>query len=88
MTPRGYTEIHRLSPDMRSPQYFEWVEQVAVAQKLLKPWTLLPLPGETCELVARRHTWWWRLVTRWHNWRRRWTRAAYDAGFARRSHRG
>lgn len=84
-TPNGY-EAHnpiapRLSMDgvtwlpMRvippgDPRFIEWVAKVKRERDELKPWTLVSLCGEV-PLVATRRTFWWRLVTMWHNVGRR-----------------
>ncbi len=87
MTPKGYEPHNPNGPRILAmdgatwvpmqvippgdPQYFAWVSAVAAERARLKPWTLVSLRGEV-PLVAVRRTFWWRLVTAWHNvWRRR-----------------
>lgn len=82
-----YDKLYRLSPPMNAPAYFEWVARTRDSQKALKPWTLLQLPGEDYELVARRRNVLTRVLTWWLNIGRAWTRRAYWRSFARRSHR-
>ena len=81
--PRGYGEVRRESPRPESSGYWDWVALTTADQRRLKPWTLVPLPGEP-ELVAVRQTLWWRLVTWWLNrGRMRQRRVAVEALQAR-----
>lgn len=59
-----YEELFYAGPlDMRARDFWKSVAAAAEFERAAKPWMLVELPGDTALVVAKRRTWWMRIIT-------------------------
>lgn len=62
-----YEKIEVTPPDIRSPEFFGWVDRIRQEREAAEPWTLVQIPPGQELWVAKKRSLWMMLYTAWLN---------------------